>query len=926
MKKRCFILLILVCFSVTNVTGNSSKNLRILAPIELAFNKAENLVNDNKILKFDIILDGTPDLEESKIYKLTILYKSNKVSASCSYSEEKLSCQYDCNEFYFGSIQLPKSTEALADDEINLKLTSEITLLQNVELNYDETSIEYVATSPTHYVFQIKLKETTDLQDGAIYQVDIIKNGNNEIADFTYTSSTKSINCEIKGGVNDLIKIPKEKIKGSVSWVYEGTEEEFEKMQLLKFKVTFISGYDLDYSSNKWIFKIKESSTNVHKEGYYFTINTILKKESQDVHALAICSTTSQVYVQTCEVEKIIEPSTSSQDSSDLVCLSDNQEGASISVSDNSLAPKTLIPRLISLTFNKAYDLKFENSKWYFKIKIDNEGLRNGLNVTVDLIWEDQSNIGNCVHEDKILTCVRNKYQGQQEDELIYLSFTKKVGSVTWTNKNEQEDDKIKIPLEAQLTHVASYYLKYENEKWTFKIDFKPKVHVIAKGSIITVDIFYDSDKKTTATCDLKVRAQLGYVSTFSCECNLDSNIKNLQLINKETESGGETESGTIDWDGYTEPYPIEKKIEFKFVKSYNLKFVQSPLTWSFDIDFEDPKELNPQPSQSYSVDISYTDGGTRYYDTTAACNLKQKDILTFHCEYNPSTTKNLAQKYILYMRTTKTVNPKTINWIEGISDYNQMITNIELIFKKGTLEYNNNWILEIEVDIPENVELLDKSKVIIGLNKIDLSEQTIECIASSTNLLTCDTNIKGESADILPSYTLKKDSTSSSVIWTNTETDNKFYYFYLVTNLDFNSADNLIFSTENQKWKFNLDTSEFPDKSIIIIDILKNDASSTSTCIKESTISCEINEGTQDKTPLIKINHIKSDLSTITWNNLSENKDVSIPIEKDNPKNNNNDDDNNNNNNNNNCLLLILIILALIFSLCFFIILKIFN
>ena len=78
-------------------------------------------------------------------------------------------------------------------------------------------------------------------------------------------------------------------------------------------------------------------------------------------------------------------------------------------------------------------------------------------------------------------------------------------------------------------------------------------------------------------------------------------------------------------------------------------------------------------------------------------------------------------------------------------------------------------------------------------------------------------------------------------------------------------------------KWKFNLETLNFPAKYKIIIDILYDAGASTATCIKEITkTSCEVDKGGQSNSATIKIKKDKTS-GTITWNNVSEDKDIEI-------------------------------------------------
>lgn len=117
---------------------------------------------------------------------------------------------------------------------------------------------------------------------------------------------------------------------------YAGTSTDFEKTQLIKFTAGYVLGYNSKYEGPKWKFSLRKSSCNIHKAGYYFSIKALLDKdgESADFTALVICTTTSNENIKTCEIEKILEPSTGAQEESDLVYLSTNQEGSTFSATD----------------------------------------------------------------------------------------------------------------------------------------------------------------------------------------------------------------------------------------------------------------------------------------------------------------------------------------------------------------------------------------------------------------------------------------------------------------------------------------------------------------------------------------------------------------------------------------------------------------
>ena len=102
---------------------------------------------------------------------------------------------------------------------------------------------------------------------------------------------------------------------------------------------------------------------------------------------------------------------------------------------------------LVTLTFEKAYGLKFEDRIWKFKIEISDNGLRDGLNVTIDLYTNFNSGTyysGSCVHNQKILSCIKDSSIGASE--LVQIDFSKESGTVTWSNSGLLE--RKKIPLE----------------------------------------------------------------------------------------------------------------------------------------------------------------------------------------------------------------------------------------------------------------------------------------------------------------------------------------------------------------------------------------------------------------------------------------------------------------------------------------------
>ena len=304
-----------------------------------------------------------------------------------------------------------------------------------------------------------------------------------------------------------------------------------------------------------------------------------------------------------------------------------------------------------------------------------------------------------------------------------------------------------------------------------------------------------------------------------------------------------------------------------------DLLIESSTKTWKFIIEVEETNIL--KTTDTYKLQISYKSDPSstaKPTDTTADCILVS-GTNTLSCSVK--FTSNTLNNYIFFMKPTITLNDrKAIIWSNTITD-TAIILKTDLTFVKGTLSHPSNWFLKLDVKDATNNALPITSKVIININN-DGTEKDVICTAKSNVLLECDTGITDLS---IPNLTLKKEkSSSTSITWKNTETNEDFYYFYLETKLEFVSVDNLEFN-QNNKWQFKLKTSNYPENYKIIVDVLYGGQSSTATCVKHPINSefklCVVDNDSQSKSSLVKLNHIKSSKSTITWNSLGSAQDI---------------------------------------------------
>ena len=380
-------------------------------------------------------------------------------------------------------------------------------------------------------------------------------------------------------------------------------------------------------------------------------------------------------------------------------------------------------------------------------------------------------------------------------------------------------------------------------------------------NGLILVDIL--SSPSGVARCEGNSQSAVNAQTTFSCSSDLSESA--TLAINKNKVSGSVTWSSGITGDSAS----IDRIIKLTYKKAYDMTF-ESDKKWKFFIECEDTSILSS--SDKYILELKYKTSKTSVTQACQAeCSLAQTNTLS--CLTTTSFDTNRSKDYLILMKyPTNINNPKAIIWNSPIND-ETIILKTDLTFSKGTLSIAGSWNLEINVNNPKNDALPIDSKVIIGIKK-GIENMDITCNVESELFLKCDTKINSPE---LPALTLNKGRTqATSITWTNTETNEDFYYFYLKTELDFISAYDLKFNSDN-KWEFKLETSSFPEKTKIIIDILYGNDASTATCIKESNQKtlCIVDEETQSKDTLIKIYHVKSTKSTIYWGSIDGIQDI---------------------------------------------------
>ena len=308
----------------------------------------------------------------------------------------------------------------------------------------------------------------------------------------------------------------------------------------------------------------------------------------------------------------------------------------------------------------------------------------------------------------------------------------------------------------------------------------------------------------------------------------------------------------------------IKEDISLSFIDAYDM--VYSNNTWLFKILGKPTVTI--WGGGIYVIDIKYisTKG---IFDSTSTCWTNggtKADGIIFLCaaDYDEQTQNDLVQ--IKYPKTEKS----SVTWTTGITDNYQITLKTTLTLVKAyDLYFDNIW--KFKIGVKDGI-LPPGAKVIIDIyrNK-DLI--TTNCTSLNNQIILCNTEMTSSS------YKLKltnEKSKKSSVEWvTNLQKD---YLICLKAELTFGEAYNIYFDKRDNKWNFQISKIDgnMPDGSKIIIDILYDNLPSTATCYYiNPKINCTVDEESQDKYKLVKISHLKTEESTVTWSNLEEDKNL---------------------------------------------------
>ena len=550
--------------------------------------------------------------------------------------------------------------------------------------------------------------------------------------------------------------------------------------------------------------------------------------------------------------KEVCEIKSDNQNSNDLVYITKEGEGASVIWKQNVLTTDQQIIRLAELTFVKAYELNYLNSKWSFKIQIEEE-LPNQSLVAVDVLYGTSAYSAICEYENKVLSCSVNYAYSQSLSYLVKLVYKKNKGSVTW--KNSIND--LSIPLITNLNFNAAYGLFF-TDKWSFMIRAASSAN-LPINSMVIIDILQNG-QDTTATCLFVELNQKNL--NLSCISDLETQSQSDTITLKKDKN-----SGTVTWN-FDEPIVISQQasqelISLEFLEAYDMYFNNK---WFFKLSGKNRNAI--KIGYKYILDILYVSDDKKRHSSTASCISKNgttnAQLFMCSCDY-----ENQEETDLIMIQKDKSES-STINFTKGITeDYNIILKASLTLVRAYNLQYDSKWSFNIEF---ADAVLPIGSKLVIDIKKNGAAD-VVNCTTNSNNLASCSLSTSVTSSSLISLTDTK--SLKSSVEWKKNLQDD--YRIILNTELIFRDAYNMIFNETDQKWHFLVGVPSCKPDIKVIIDILYGVDYSTATCIavNSTAFHCIVNEENQSKTTLIKI--CRGTKSSVSWKYLQGEKSIGL-------------------------------------------------
>ena len=675
---------------------------------------------NNQNLDINIIAYGE-DIKHNYIVPIKLCIQKRKKVNQLNYQEIILinSCEYNYGIIFCSVININKNSDEVFI--INEEKSSNITIEWNNPGNYSyDQTIYYNLTyegflycfydNDKNYYFY-SLKSQSNAIKGKIFVMDLyINNINSYGLCLKDENRNDIIECHtpiIEKKDDHEIVIKNGKIYGNT--LLNGFNDNIIYPNNIVI-VAFSKAFDLEYTNNKWQFKIKASNNIKLNEMKILDVlidNKPTTSYCEDSNDIILCKVNEASQLDT-QLIKLTETYSSNNNKIYLVNL--NQYG---------------IPLLSIFKLEDSLDIEY-NYGWSFKLKLKNYNsninIPTGSIFTIDINYDlNKEDLALCSeykreNDEFILLCIP-QFDIPKKD-LITLSTKEKsrYASIIFVPAITEENSYLFFYLDLIVDYVSMIEFDTSEQKWKF--DMIVTEADIPINARIRLDLQFN-EKNSTATCILKE------MNKFECIVN-ELSQKNNDIIS----IWPIKIKGTVT---LTPPEKLKFVYEFDLVKAYNLKFDSK---WSFNILLAENRAKN---GLKVVIGILIDDE-----DAIANC-IYNDNILNCEVDYEKQDKFNI----IKIKKEQNDYNDK-IAWnnidkiIELYLDYNIHIINANGGFHEGKWRFNLLYdLLDISKKIYGNYVLLD-----ILVNG---KQSTAICEITYSSFLKCFSNHeKQKSTDVI--------------------------------------------------------------------------------------------------------------------------------------------------------------------------------
>ena len=488
-------------------------------------------------------------------------------------------------------------------------------------------------------------------------------------------------------------------------------------------------------------------------------------------------------------------------------------------------------------SYEFSLDINYSGSVAYDNIPIIMDIYINKKN-TYAYCPVDKTNLGNII-------CTTSEIEYKKTNVIAFKSFNY-LGNSDITGIS---DNQALIGGEYYFIQIKYIYgLKYDSNKWSFKIEPKESLNSDF-GDSKTLDIFINSNpslancKKSSyklITCEVTNQEETDLIKLYIDNINSEAS---LQLLSEKN-------------DG------IPFAIDLEFIRAYDLKFDNQNEELSFIIQAKFTGSKTIPAGSVFSTMV--TDGNLLREIVFCSQNGNiENNIIILSCKPNNKISKNV----LISLYTTK-YDYTSITW-KTSKIYNILYATELDVYKVDDLEYESDktiWnfnMLLSDTDLPIN------SKVEIDLvyNNQDV---TGTCQLKEKNKLSCTPNVETQNNNDI--FSISPTKKNGSVTYKNDLSKLKFY----ILTLEYARYSDLKYN-DNFKWEFKiiLAQTNIEEGTSLSVDILLDGSKGYANCIlKSKTLECEINKNGQTIHNEIKLVKNKQN-SDLLWINLPDEVDM---------------------------------------------------